>query len=455
VKEAKTSLKRYHRCRNDANEESLRLAEREKATVIQRAKTFAFREGVHKASMSSKEVWSLAKWGSKRSTPPREIPKLPALEIKGQKTKAVTFEAKVKVLQETFFPPPLNADLDDIAGTRYPPPLSMNDIDEKEVIQAINRPAQDKAPGVNGIPNRFLRAVAGELCSHIRHLFQACLRMGHHPKRFKEANTVVLKKPKKSDYSQPKSYRPIALLDTLGKAFETRERLRNLLPEEQMRARRGRSVETALETITEAVHTIWNCNKNIVASLFSLNGAGAFDNVSHARLLHNLRMKGVPSLIVHWVKSFLEDRATSITLGMRTSPMIAVQTGIPQGSPVSPILFLFFNAPLIEACTRANLPTGGFVDDVQLLAYGKSTERNCEVLSKAHEICPKWARTHGASFAPQKYELLHLFRRPKKVNMAMFINFGTTFIEPRTSIRILGLHIDGKLKWEPHVTQLN
>jgi len=242
--------------------------------------------------MSSKGVWSLAKWGSKRSTLPREIPKLPALEIKGQKTKAVTFEAKVKVLQETFFPPPLNADLDDIAGTRYPPPLSMNDIDEKEVIQAINRPAQDKAPGVNGIPNRFLRAVAGELCSHIRHLFQACLRMGHHPKRFKEANTVVLKKPKKSDYSQPKSYRPIALLDTLGKAFETRERLRNLLPEEQMRARRGRSVETALETITEAVHTIWNCNKNIVASLLSLNGAGAFDNVSHARLLHNLRMKG-------------------------------------------------------------------------------------------------------------------------------------------------------------------
>ncbi len=38
--------------------------------------------------------------------------------------------------------------------------------------------------------------------------------------------------------------------------------------------------------------------------------------------------------------------------------------------------------------------------------------------------------------------------------MAMSINFGTTFIEPRTSIRILGLHIDGKLKWEPHVTQL-
>lgn len=141
------------------------------------------------------------------------------------------------------------------------------DIDEKKMIQAINRPAQDKAPEVNGIPNRFLRAIAGELCSHIRHLFQACLRMRHHPKKFKEANTVVLKKPKKSDYSQPKSYRPIALLNTLSKAFETIVVRRlsdyaekhNLLPEEQMKARRGRSVETALEMITEAVHTIWNC----------------------------------------------------------------------------------------------------------------------------------------------------------------------------------------------------
>ncbi len=55
----------------------------------------------------------------------------------------------------------------------------------------------------------------------IVHLFQACIEVDHHPAQFKEANTVILKKPAKKDYLEPKSYRPIALLDTLGKALET------------------------------------------------------------------------------------------------------------------------------------------------------------------------------------------------------------------------------------------
>ena len=73
-----------------------------------------------------------------------------------------------------------------------------------------------------------------------------------------------MKKPQKPDYSEPKAYRPITLLDTLGKALEavisTRIRecaeANRLLPEEQMGARKGRSVETALELITDAVHTV-------------------------------------------------------------------------------------------------------------------------------------------------------------------------------------------------------
>lgn len=193
-----------------------------------------------------------------------------------------------------------------------------------------------------------------------------------------------------------------------------------------------------------------------VASLLSLDVAGAFDNVSHERLLHNLRVKGVPNAIVQWTASFLRGRATSITLGYRTSEMEPAETGIPQGSPISPILFLFFNAPLIEECAQAGFPVqvGGFVDDIHLLAYSKSTERNCEVLGRAHKICLRWARTHGATFAPKKYELVHLTRRPKRVNLAATVQIDQATIEPETAIRVSGLWIDTKLRWGPHLAKV-
>lgn len=181
--------------------------------------------------------------------------------------------------------------------------------------------------------------------------------------------------------------------------------------------------------------------------------AGAFDNVSRLRLLHNLKIKRVPEWIVRWVQSFLTERSTSIALANRTSEVEAAETGIPQGSPISPVLFLFFNALLIESCVVAKLPMqiGGFVDDVHLIAYGKSTEANCEVLRKAHQICLHWARTHGATFAPKKYETLHLTHSPKRFNMKATVDLGTVAVNPDTSIRVLGLHIDGKLKWGPHL----
>ena len=57
---------------------------------------------------------------------------------------------------------------------------------------------------------------------------------------------------------------------------------------------------------------------------------------------------------IRWIKSFLLDRETSLTLNCKISNMKPVHTSIPQGSPISPILFLFFNAPLIEDCASSS-----------------------------------------------------------------------------------------------------
>ena len=144
---------------------------------------------------------------------------------------------------------------------------------------------------------------------------------------------------------------------------------------------------------------------------------------------------------MNWTRSFLTDRETSLTLERITSRLKPAETRISQRSPISPILFLFFNASLIERYTKTKLKlqVEGFVDDIYLLIYEKSTEVNCETLKKAHEIYLQWAETYKATFASKKYELIHLIRSLKKFNMRVSVNLDSITIKSKTNIRVLEL----------------
>lgn len=93
----------------------------------------------------------------------------------------------------------------------------------------------------------------------------------------------------------------------------------NLLPNEQIGARPGRSTISAFKLLTEQIHTIWGKDKRRVASLLSLHISGAFDNVSHQKFIYTMRTKGIPRRITKYVESFLSDRTTVIKMGNYTS----------------------------------------------------------------------------------------------------------------------------------------
>ena len=220
-----------------------------------------------------------------------------------------------------------------------------------------------------------------------------------------------------------------------------------------MGARTGRDTLTALELLVEQTHTVWNSGPQWVVSLLSLDMAGAFDNASHPRLLHILHSKGLPATVISWVQSFLTVRQSTITIRKSTSDPFPIRNGIPQGSPVNPILFLFYNNELISKCTDSGLKASaiGFVDDVNIITWGESTEKNCRTLSRLHTECATWAKLHGAAFAPAKYELIHLSRAPKRFNMAADLQIQDHVVSPRPVIRVLGVQIDSKLRWGPQI----
>jgi len=117
------------------------------------------------------------------------------------------FEKKIEILREKFFFSPSQANVNDIAESFISLTVSFNScITEDEVKQTIRRVKADKASSTSDISNRALQANLAELISVLTSLFNACIIHKYHSKQFKKTQTIVLRKSKKSDYIDLKTY---------------------------------------------------------------------------------------------------------------------------------------------------------------------------------------------------------------------------------------------------------
>jgi predicted HD phosphohydrolase len=97
-----------------------------------------------------------------------------------------------------------------------------------------------------------------------------------------------------------------------------------------MGGRKMRSTEHALHAVTHKIYEAGSQSTGQVASLLLLDVSDAFDNVSHARLLHDLRKRRVDKKTVKWMASFVSNRRTSIALDGFRSTAYQINTGIPR-----------------------------------------------------------------------------------------------------------------------------
>ncbi len=190
--------------------------------------------------------------------------------------------------------------------------------------------------------------------------------------------------------------------------------------------------------------------------MLSLNVVEAFDWVTHVRLLHTLKMKRTSSYIIEWTRSFLENRETSLIFNEQISDMREINADISQRFFILLILFLFFHASLIEKCEalKIKIEVLDFINDINILVYDRFTEEICKTLSKAHDICVKWACTHDATFASEKYKLTHFTRKLKRFNMTTSIQIESSVIKSKSDVRVLKMQLNTKLQWDAHLWQI-
>jgi len=131
------------------------------------------------------------------------------------------FKKKIKILQEKFFLSLFQTDVNDIANSFILLTMSSNSrISEDEVRQTIKRVKADKVLNISDISNKVLQINLAELTLILMSLFNVCVIHRYHSKQFKKTQMIVLCKSKKSDYTDSKTYRLIALLDIMSKALK-------------------------------------------------------------------------------------------------------------------------------------------------------------------------------------------------------------------------------------------
>ena len=269
---------------------------------------------------------------------------------------ATSHKQKSAEFAAAFFPPPPPARTSDINDTTsYPEPITSNPvITMKQVQRAIDKMSPKKAPGPDEIANITLKKTLNVTSDHLQALIQGSINTSHFPTPFKTTTTIVLHKPDKPSYTEAKAYRPIALENTLGKLIESivTELLsytveeHQLIPPQHYGGRPGRTGEDAMMMMMERIMHAWK--QGAPYSVVFMDVAGAFNYVHHKRLIHNMKKRKVPKFIVRWVESFLRNRSTRLKFNGAESERICTEAGVPQGSPISPILYMFYNVDLLE-----------------------------------------------------------------------------------------------------------
>jgi ribonuclease HI len=393
------------------------------------------------------------------------IPTLKVKDANGLTREVASNSEKAKVFHKVFFPPRPEASSVP-SNFRYPDPLPAPPVITKAQIRRhISSLSAYKASGPDGIPNVVLQKTIDHTEDFLESLFQAIIRLGFYVDTWREFTTVVLRKPGKPNYEVPKAHRPIALLCTMAKVLTAivaedisyLVEKEFLLPESHYGGRPGRMTTDAVHVLVDKIKSAWRKGK--VVSVLFLDVEAAFPNAVTDRLIHNLRRRKIPSVYIRFVEQLLKGRRTRMKFDDFVSEIIHILNGIGQGDPLSMILYIIYNADLLEIARSPKEEALGFVDDALGMAEGFTLEDNIAALKDFMNREGggfTWSEEHNSNFALDKLAITHFTRRRmpdpqrpgrSKPPPAPDLVLRNKVVRDEPTYKYLGIHLDSKLSW--------
>lgn len=323
---------------------------------------------------------------------------------------------------------------------------------EHDVARVIQQLPSKKTNDFNYMSTWLIKQCSQHIVRPLTEVINASFKDGVFPSSLKIAKVIPVFK--KDDPQSINNYRPISILPVFSKVFESLFLIQltnffekhNLLSENQFGFRAGKSTTDAVASLVDAI--VGSVEDREYALGIFLDLSKAFDCVDHNFLLQTIESYGIRGVPHLWLSSYLTDRAQSVQISQNTSSKVQLRYGVPQGSILSPFLFLVY-----VNNTGSSLQHGKIVqyaDDTTLLFKSKSKESLEQQTYEDLNACIQHFHQINLQTNTSKSNFIN-FRLNQRNSEDLAVMLDDTLLEEADSVKFLGIHLDRGLTWLFHV----
>ena len=336
------------------------------------------------------------------------------------------------------------------------------DITMHELDRAIEEAGLGKAAGEDDIPYEMVKHLGKKARLMLLHIYNRCWAGEELPATWRTALIKTLLKEGK-DPKDTASYRPISLTSCMGKLLEkiVADRLtysmesKGLISDDQAGFRQNRCTTDQVLKMTQSAADQMQDKKGhnaIVVAFFDY--AKAYDKVWRDGLLYKMLEMGLPHRFVRYVRNFLSTRRTKVDINGTRSDTFMLNEGLPQGSSISPLLFLIFINDIgsdLHDLTIASL----FADDTSIWMPGgtKNEEAVRDMQAEVDKIMA-WAKKWKMTINVDKTRAMVISSNVAETKTDPELVADGECIKLVQAYRFLGVTVDSGLRFTDHINQV-
>ena len=316
------------------------------------------------------------------------------------------------------------------------------------VFNKLKELQSNKACGYDNIPAQFLKLGAKALSLSLTPIINNSLISDKFPDCAKRAQVSPLFK--KHDQLSKSNYRPVSVLTATSKVLESImcEQLSDFiyqsLSPDLAAYRKKYSCNNVLAKCVED----WRCSidnrKHVGCVLIDLSKA--FDSLPHGLLVAKLHAYGLSLNSCAYIYNYLRERKQLVKLGNVRSDWLSLKTGVPQGSLTGPLLFnIFMNDFILNL--RNVCDVYNYADDNTLSFSHHDTMVIKSTLESASSIALKWFKENYMKANASKFQAICFSKHDIKLD----INIDGNAVKTEDTVKLLGVQLDSKLKFNEHV----